>query len=363
MRLVADSGLWSTGPRMAPTPLVAVLEVSGAVLSWTIDEERGAAVLAFTDVARAEWLWRVLGEAGHSAIAAALDANQPPGAETIEVAGVGLLPGSVDQLRRLALGHWMRRWWPASHRDGIAALDDALLDTEIAVLTAGAQEFFADDTFDSDVTELLAPHAAALNALARGGDPRVVELVRAASELTDDVGIVVAEPGPVTPRRDDYALAAGADRVARTAGAVATGTASLAWAAVPPGVFDAAEDTVGWQIEASDRETYAVVGVDLLGSASPRGIGVRLTSGSFSGFGVLDGRGQARFPMVDAQDQSVPEAAAWNHDWKPTTVTVGAPVEESALTRQRVRDFARARLTTPAGDAFLAEILATESDY
>ena len=39
MKLVADSGLWSTGPLVAPTPLVAVLEVSGAVLSWAIDEE------------------------------------------------------------------------------------------------------------------------------------------------------------------------------------------------------------------------------------------------------------------------------------------------------------------------------------
>jgi hypothetical protein len=59
----------------------------------------------------------------------------------------------------------------------------------------------------------------------------------------------------------------------------------------------------------------------------------------------------------------VPEAAAWNHDWTPTTVTVGSTVEESELTRQRVRDFVRARLTTPAGDAFLAEVLAAESDY
>ena len=42
MKLVADSGLWSTGPLVAPLPLVAVLEVSGAVLSWTIDESDAA---------------------------------------------------------------------------------------------------------------------------------------------------------------------------------------------------------------------------------------------------------------------------------------------------------------------------------
>ena len=81
--------------------------------------------------------------------------RQPDGSQTIELSGVGVLPGSVDRLRRLALGHWLRRWWPASHRDGIAALDAALLDAEIALLTAAAQDFFADDTFDSDVAGLL----------------------------------------------------------------------------------------------------------------------------------------------------------------------------------------------------------------
>lgn len=363
MKLVAESGLWSTGPLTAPTPLVAVLEVSGAVLSWTIDEEPGAAVLTFTDVARADWLWRVLGEAGHSAVAAAVDGHQPAGAQTIDVNGVALLPGSVDQLRRLALGHWMRRWWPASHRDGITALDAALLDAEIAVLTAGAQDFFADDTFDSDVTELLAPHTAALTDLVRGGDPRVVELVRAASELTGDVGIVLAEPVPVAPRRDDYALAAGADRGQRRAGAIAGGTSSLAWAAVPPAGFDSAESTIDWRLEASDQGTNAIVEVELSGPVSPSGIGVRLHSGTFTGTGVLNGRGQARFPVVDGDGQPVAESAAWNHDWTSTTVTVGAPVEESSQTRQRVRDFVRVRLATPASDAFLAEILAAESDY
>ncbi len=46
MRLVADSGLWGTGPGHEPiaaTPLVAVLEVSGAVLSWTVDDPPGDA--------------------------------------------------------------------------------------------------------------------------------------------------------------------------------------------------------------------------------------------------------------------------------------------------------------------------------
>jgi hypothetical protein len=43
--------------------------------------------------------------------------------------------------------------------------------------------------------------------------------------------------------------------------------------------------------------------------------------------------------------------------------TIGAGVEESPEMRERIRDFARARLRAPSGDAFLAEVLAAESDY
>jgi hypothetical protein len=361
MKLIADSGLWSTGALVAPTPLVAVLEVSGAVLSWAVDDGPGGAQITFTDLPRADWLWRVLGESGHSAVAAATDGRRPDG--TIELSGVGLVPGSVDSLRRLALGHWLRRWWPASHRDGIAALDAALLDAEIAVLTSAAQDFFTDGTFDSDVAGLLAPHAAALNGHVRGGDPRVMELVRAATELVDDLGIAIAEPAPAPPRRDDYALAAGSDPRQSSPGAVAQGTSSLNFSGVPPAVFDAAENTVEWRVEAVGQAVKATVGVELSGTGSAGGIAVRVRSGAVSGTGVLDGDGRASFPLVDTAQQPITESAAWDHDWLTTGVTVGADVQESSQTRERVRDFARARLAEPAGDAFLAEILAAESDY
>jgi hypothetical protein len=363
MKLVADSGLWSTGPLVAPSPLVAVLEVSGAVLSWAVDDDPDTAAITFTDLARADWLWRVLGEPGHSAVASAVRGRRPEGTQAIDLAGVGLRPGSVDQLRRLAFGHWLRRWWPASHRDGIAALDPALLDAEVALLTAAAQDFFSDDTFDSDVAGLLAQHATTLRGLAVSGDPRVVELVRAAGELTDDVGAALDQPVAATPRRDDYALAAGRDSRGGTLGSVARGTSSLDWAGVPPGVFDAAENTVDWRVEAAGAVTNVVVGIELSGTGSPSGLSVRLRSGDFSGAGMLDDDGRASFPIVDAQHQPVTESIAWNHDWRTTEVTVGALVQESPQTRDRVRDIARARLATPASDAFLAEILAAEADY
>ncbi|MDT5186109.1 MAG: hypothetical protein QOI29_4267 [Mycobacterium sp.] len=89
---------------------------------------------------------------------------------------------------------------------------------------------------------------------------------------------------------------------------------------------------------------------------------MRLRSGDLGGSGALDADGVADFPLVDGQ-QPVTESVAWDHDWRSTAVTVGVDVDESRQTRERIRDFARARLRGPAGDAFLAEVLAAESDY
>jgi hypothetical protein len=366
MKLVAESGLWSTGPLAVPTPLVAVLEVSGAVLSWTVDDPGGSAQITFTDLLRADWLWRILGESGHTAAAAALGGRSPENAQSVELAGVDVVEGSLEPLRRLALGHWLRRWWPASHRDGIAALDSALLDAEIALVTAAAQDFFTDDTFDSDVAGLIRPHVVALGSLAREGDPRVGELVRACADLADDIGVAVEADREVEPsragRRDDYALAAGPDFAQRGA-AIARGVGSINWGAVPPGIFDAAENTIEWRIEADGPVVNSVVRAELSGTDSPTGIAVRLRSGAIVGTGAMGADGTATFPLVDAQQRPMTESAAWDHDWRASTVTIGAEVQESSQTRERIRDFARTRLNRPAGDAFLAEILAAESDY
>ncbi|WAC91936.1 hypothetical protein [Mycobacterium sp. Aquia_213] len=373
MKLVADSGLWTVGPASAHTPLAAVLEVSGAVLSWTIDDPPGEerAQITFTDLSRADWLWRVFGEAGHVALAAAADTAD--GAASVELTGVEIVPGSVGPLRRLAVGHWLRRWWPASQRDGIAGLDHALLDVEVALLTAGAQDFFADDTLDSDVTGLLAPHATALFSYVRSDDGRIANLVRAGAELADEVGvdddawaelIAALDDSSValaipSGRRDDYALAAGADTGPRSAASIARGVASINWTAVPAAIFDAGENTVDWNVEASG----AVVRAAIIGPDLPSGIAVRLQSGAISGAGVLDGEGRALLPLVDAAQQPLTESAAWDHDWTATAVIVGADTTETRETRERIRRWAHARLGRPPADAFLAEILASEAAY
>lgn len=359
---MSDSGLWSTGPSVAPSPLQAVLEVSGAVLSWTVDDPSADPQITFTDPARADWLWRVLGEDGHRAVASTVDQAPPEDARAVDLTGVDVVPGSLDTLRRLAFGHWLRRWWPASQRDGIATLDAALLDAEIAILTAAAQDFFSDDTFDSDVAEVLGPHVAALNAHIQEGDPRVVELVEKCTDLADEVGIVFDATARAR-RRDDYALAAGGEAGQATSATVATGVGSVQWSGVPAGVFDAAEDTVDWSVESADDAVRANVRVELSGLGSPNGIAARLRSGAFRGDGVLGADGRATFPVVDSDQQSISESAAWGHDWRATTLTIGADGGESVQTRQRIRDFARSRLAAPADDSYLAEILAAESDY
>ncbi|KUH88349.1 MULTISPECIES: hypothetical protein [unclassified Mycobacterium] len=359
MRLVADSGLWTTGPLTTPSPLLAVLEVSGAVLSWTVDDVTESQI-TFTDVARADWLWRVVGESGHSAVASMLTGRSA--VDSVEVVDVNLLPGALEPLRRLALGHWLRRWWPASQRDAIPVLDSAILDAEVALLTAAAQDYFGDDTFDSELTHLLAPHAAALNAAVLEGDPRIGALVERCRNVADDIGVAL-DAEPVTKRRDDYALAAGAEAGGRGAGVIAGGTASINWGAVPPGIFDAAEGAVDWTVELDGDVVNGMIGAELTGLGSPHGIAVRLQSGTVGGAGALGADGRAAVPLVDPQRRPITEPAAWNHDWRDTTVIVGVDVAESVQTRERVRAFARFRLRQPVADAFLAEILAAESDY
>ena len=157
--------------------------------------------------------------------------------------------------------------------------------------------------------------------------------------------------------------AAGGDVDKSTQATIAAGVGSVQWSAVPSGIFDAAEDTVSWSIEAFDETVTAVVRVELSGPGSPNGIVVRLRSGPFGGAGVLRRRRRAVFPVVDSHQQPISESAAWGHDWRISALTIGADAEESAQTRERIRDFARSRLASPAADAFLAEILAAESDY
>ncbi|OKH83765.1 hypothetical protein EB75_07535 [Mycobacterium sp. ST-F2] len=351
MRLTVDSGLWALGSEVEAPPEVAVLEVSGAVLAWTIHDAAHAVRITFTDLVAADWLWRLVGEAGHVAIVAAAEAG-----DSVDL-DVPPLPEPLAALRRLAVGHWLRRWWPASIRDAITPLDAAVLDAEVAVSTAALEDYFSQDTLDSDIAGLLAPHRQALSGTAASGDPRVLDLIGRCVALADESGLgdwsEMLAP-QAEPRRDDYALAAGQPG-AGDDGVIASGVASVSWTAVPPRTFDAAERTIDWSVQARDGTVVADIRVATIGPAD--GIPVRLDSGAVAGRGTLDVDGHTSLPLA------VTETQAWGHDWTGTTVTVGAETGETEAVRDRIRRYVRARLAAPGADAFLAEILAAEADY
>ncbi|MGK2870348.1 MAG: hypothetical protein ACSLFA_27635 [Mycobacterium sp.] len=355
MKLVAEAGLWTIGTQVSAPPAVAVLEVAGAVLEWPVDGPAGPAKLTFTDVAAADWLWRVAGERGHVAVVEAVRGRSADRQVSVDVAGLELSVDGLAPLRRLAIGHWLRRWWPASVRDGIAELDAALLDAEIAVLTAAAQEYFAEDTFDSEISGLLEPHRTAFAAHLHEGDPRVAELVERCAELADwsDLAVQPLAAGS----RDDYALAAG-ESTPRGAAGIASGSDSVAWSAVPPAMFDAAEGTVAWSIVPT-AAGGAAAEISVAVTAPATGVSIGLRAGDMSAEGALDARGRATLTLP------ISESAAWNRDWSQTRISVGGPGDpgESRDVRDLIRGLVRSRLTDPASDAFLAEILAAEADY
>lgn len=355
MRLVAEAGLWTIGPQVWAPPAVAVLEVAGAVLEWPVDDPAETAKVTFTDIAAADWLWRVAGERGHVAVVQAVAGRAADPQDSIDIADLELSAQALAPLRRLAVGHWLRRWWPASIRDGIVDLDSSVLDAELAMLTAAAQDYFVEDTLDSDIESLLRRHRDALAQHLRDGDPRVAVLVETCLELAEWSGLAVEATGE--RRRDDYALAAGDSGPGRS-GAIASGRASVSWSAVPPGIFDAAEGTVTWSA-AADASGAVMAEISVEINSSPAGLPVSLRSGELHADGVLDARGRAALALP------VPESVAWNRDWSATEVSVGGPVDpgESRAIRDRIRAFARSRLAVPATDAFLAEILAAEADY
>ena len=171
MRLVTESGLWATGPAVAEAPAVAVLEVSGAVLAWTVDDPAGAeaAHVTFTNVTAAEWLWRLVGSAWTRGTAR----GAGRGARHTMAS---LSTSRVSSRRQLCSIHCVG--WPSGTGCGgggrrvpgtaSSAWTGPLLDGELALLTVGAQDYFGDDTFDSDVADLLRPHRATLAELTHG---------------------------------------------------------------------------------------------------------------------------------------------------------------------------------------------------
>ncbi|MFJ9207356.1 hypothetical protein [Streptomyces sp. NPDC102264] len=264
----------------APGVDVTVLEVAGGLLTWSVLALDAVPVAVLDDVEAAqEWVWAVYGEQVALALAAdtvtdadaeaeaeaeAVPVSEPapwrpapdgahemPGAPAVPVLPV--LPALVASARRLAFAHWAARWWPASVIDDIPPLDERLLDREIGDLTEECDLLFAGfETADSRPPD-------------------------APDDLdTPDAGSpAVQEP----PRATDYALAAGpAPGKGGPAGSpaggltLARGTGGSDWRRYPPGLVDASERAVSWEVvRAAARTTVSVSVVAAPGPAAVPG--------------------------------------------------------------------------------------------
>ncbi|MFD6398532.1 hypothetical protein [Nocardia sp. NPDC060249] len=364
----AEPGLVVIAPERAPLVTdaapgldVLVLEVSGGHLSWSLfgDQVVPAAVLDDVEAAQ-DWVWAVYGEAVASAVA-----DDQPAALT----ALPARPESTAALRRLAYAHWASRWWPASTVDGIPALDPQLLVEEIEALTEQCEMMF-----DGDIDE----RSGALGAGAGLG-------TEVASDGGGDVELFDA-PGDRGPegdgasigrsrgRAEDYALAAGgADSPDGLI--VARGSGGWDWRRCPPGILDAGEHAVSWQV--SRAAGVSTVRVSVVAAPDCRRrvpehlrpharVRVRLSADT----------GDDR-PEPDVEMSLHLRGDAWTSSARiPGTpesspeITIFVPgagpadqQEDESAARNRIRRFARARLTEHTGDQRLtAETAAAETD-
>ncbi|GGK53471.1 hypothetical protein [Nocardia camponoti] len=290
-----------------------VLEVFGGYLSWSLlgGQRFPSAVLDDVEAAQ-DWLWAVYGE---SVAIRVFDSE----AGELEVEPV--VPGLVDTLRRLAYAHWASRWWPASLLDGIGALSGSLLADEIAGLVEEAEVAVAGS----------------------------------------DAVVTVPE---LTSVRSDYALAAGgtgADGLV-----LARGVTGWDWRRCPPGILDASEQAVSWELSRLDGVSTVTVravcapdcALDVPEYLHPH---VRVELGDASRTVALSRFGdQWLGAVVFDSTSSAPEVTVYVPGVGPSVVT-----PDEVATRELLRAYARERLASSSADLLVAEVAArdAEDDY
>ncbi|WP_216899868.1 hypothetical protein [Nocardia alni] len=206
------AGTMFIGPEVAPTlgegtaPLdTAVLEVRGGHLVWSVLASQRFPVALIDDTEAAqEWIWAVYGADIALAVA---DFDSVPTEFTPDPG----LPELAPRAYKLGYAHWAARWWPASTLDGIPPLDERLIDVDIRTLTTEC--------------DLLVDGADAIDAYE-----------------DDDLA---SRSG--ADRAEDYALAAGPTTVTDVL-VLARGTGGWDWRRCPPGIVDASERTLSWEV-------------------------------------------------------------------------------------------------------------------
>ncbi|MFF1420152.1 hypothetical protein [Streptomyces sp. NPDC058280] len=326
----------------APGVDVAVLDVAGGHLTWSVLalEAAPAAVLDDVDLAQ-EWVWAVYGERVALALADTGEAvtEAEPAQAVAEAEAAPALPGLVASARRLAFAHWAARWWPASVIDSIPALDERLLDQDIGDLTEECDLLFAArETTDSH--------------------PPVRSYADTHADADSDVDADADADADVTPRATDYALAAGpASATADPEGGLtlARGTGGSDWRRYPPGLVDASERAVSWVVVRADARTTVTVTVvaapgpppahplltpraAVSGTADQLDFGLRLVADSWLG--------DAPFDTAGAGGPDPCGAGLAVDIYLPGFGTPGPPDDPAAqeAVRARVRDLARSRL-------------------
>ncbi|RMI34400.1 hypothetical protein EBN03_05960 [Nocardia stercoris] len=306
-----DAAVTVDGPAPVDT---LVLGVPGGHLSWSLLSGQRIPTATLDDADEAQdWLWAVYGEAAALAVATfagPVGTGRPdrraaePG-QAVAVVAAAVLPQTVVSARRLAYAHWASRWWPASTVDGITPLDEGLLALDIAALTV-----------ECDL-------------LADGAD---AELPTTAVE---------------SPRQSDYALAAGPQSTSATS-VLARGTSGWDWRNCPPGLIDASERAVTWEVH---REAGRIL-ASVRAVAAPQLRGpvpahlrpyahLRTAAGTHTAALTLTGDdwiGSVAIPgmeSITAVDISVPG------------VGYGSDSPTEAATREQIRRFARKRLHAP----------------
>ncbi|MEN0136561.1 MAG: hypothetical protein AAGC80_15510 [Rhodococcus sp. (in: high G+C Gram-positive bacteria)] len=328
-------GVRTISPENAPSVLddaadidVTVLEVLGGHLTWSVFAGHTVPVAVIDDVDPAQnWVWAVFGEE----VALAVAAGDSRSEVTVEPARPRVAAGA----RRLAFAHWAARWWPTSTVDGIPALDAGLLNREIATLVEDC-----DLLVDGD--DALAP-----------------------------AGPVLADrPG----RAEDYALAAGAATATLPSTLVlARGVTGSDWRRYPPGLVDASERAVSWEVVRTSGTTavrVSAVAAPDLSAPVPDHLRPRATVGTAAG--SVDVALQLSGDVWFGESAAPPgaEAGVSVGVYLPGFGVNGSADVGGPDVRERVRALARLRLRRAAEPApddgpdapLLAEIAAAASD-